>query len=230
MPSREVANTGIVNPPLPVVPPAVEALRVKFISVKQFANLTPEKDVPKVELRGTIGIDKNCFETTVGDRIRVEVELTRPAYCYVVAFNPNGTSELISPEQSDANVPPLLTDRPRYPSKVLDDYYGLTDGDGLCVIGVVASFSPLPSYTQAIASKPVPKLTANLSSANMVMWADGKWLDKLTPAGRDRATRGQGASADKTNDITQATDWLQTLTDDKAAITAAIGFMVRTRK
>jgi serine/threonine protein kinase len=206
---------------------ADQPLKVKAFSIQHYANRTPEKPVPEVEARGILG--KESFEATFGDVLKVEVELTCPAYCYIVAFRPDGVAECIYPEPAAADQPPEFTDYPRYPSKSRGDYYGLTDGTGLWVFGVIASQKPLPAFTKAIAGKTIPKFAGGKLSANTVFWDDGKWIETLTKLGSDRGTRGAGAKVQGTSNVTDAVDWLKQLTDDPDAVSAAIGFGVQPR-
>ncbi|WP_161967734.1 DUF4384 domain-containing protein [Fimbriiglobus ruber] len=78
----------------------------------------------RIDLRGVLG--KDSYGARFGDQVTVEIELSRPAYAYLVAFRPDGMVEPLFPE--DSNEPPPLTDRPRYPSKSRELNYDLTDG------------------------------------------------------------------------------------------------------
>ena len=217
----------IRDAPVEAATPDVPTLAVKFISLQHYANKTPGKDVPEVEPRGILG--KDSFEVRLGDVLKVEIELYPPAYCYIVAFRPDGVVECIYPEPAESHKPPEMTDRPRYPSKSRGNYYGLTDGTGLWVFGVVASSKPLQSYQRAITRNKPPKLAGGISPANTVFWDDGKWVETLTKAGTDRGTRGAGAKVQGPGAVTEAADWLKKLTADQDAVSAAIGFMVQPR-
>ena len=77
------------------------------------------------------------------DLVRVQVTLSRPAYGYVIALNPNGTIQLCAP------VGGIVPNSPRSELDFLGDpdkYFGLTDGVGLQAFVVVASDRSLPAY------------------------------------------------------------------------------------
>jgi hypothetical protein len=77
------------------------------------------------------------------DVVRVHVRLSRPAYSYLIALNPDGKAELCLPAGGII---------PNAPRRELDfpedsrDYFGLTDGVGLQAFVVVASDRSLPAY------------------------------------------------------------------------------------
>jgi serine/threonine protein kinase len=74
------------------------------------------------------------------DLLRVHVALTRPAYLYLIALNPDGKDQLCIASAPAA--PRLELDFPEKPT----DYFGLTDGVGLQAFVVVASDRPLTAY------------------------------------------------------------------------------------
>ena len=77
------------------------------------------------------------------DLVRVQVTLSRPAYSYLIALNPNGTIQLCVPVGGIVpNSPRRELDFPEDPA----DYFGLTDGVGLQAFVVVASDRSLPAY------------------------------------------------------------------------------------
>jgi hypothetical protein len=77
------------------------------------------------------------------DLVRVRATLTRPAYHYLIALNPNGKDELCLPKGGRS---------PDAPRRELDfpedskDYFSLTDGVGIQAFVLVASDRPLPAY------------------------------------------------------------------------------------
>ena len=75
-------------------------------------------------------------------------ELAAPAYCYLIAYPPDGTEELTFPEPQQQNEPPPLTDRPRYPSVSVGVEIGLNEGPGLHAFVLVARSKPLPPYAE----------------------------------------------------------------------------------
>ncbi len=79
----------------------------------------------------------------VKDLLRVQVRLSRPAYAFLLALNPNGTIQLCLPVSGVVPGSPLSElDFPEDPA----DYFGLTDGVGLQAFVVVASDRSLLAY------------------------------------------------------------------------------------
>ena len=75
--------------------------------------------------------------------MRVHVTLSPPAYGYLIALNPDGTTQLCVPAGGIVPSSPRgKLDFPEDPA----DYFGLTDGVGLQAFVVVASDRPLPTY------------------------------------------------------------------------------------
>jgi hypothetical protein len=89
---------------------------------------------------GTLGVDSPAAQEK--DLVRVSARLDRPAYCYVIAFNPDGHDQLYYP--ADRDVPPPKSAKIDYPDG--EGYFPLTDGAGLQAFVVVASNDPLPPY------------------------------------------------------------------------------------
>lgn len=77
------------------------------------------------------------------DGLRAHVELKEPAYCYLIAFNTNGTEQLLWPAEPDDA--PERTEALTFPRGPLETF-DLTDGPGLQALALVASREPLPSY------------------------------------------------------------------------------------
>ena len=69
-----------------------------------------------------------------------------PAYCFLIALNPDGTTQLCYPE-SPTTAPPATATAIDYPPDPRSGF-GLTDGVGTQVFVVVASAKPLPSYAE----------------------------------------------------------------------------------
>jgi hypothetical protein len=92
---------------------------------------------------GTLGV--NRFAARFGDDVRVLAKLGAPAYCYLLAFNPNGTEQLCDP--ADNATAPSQSVVMDYPPGELDSF-GLTDGPGLQAFVLLASRQPLPAYAE----------------------------------------------------------------------------------
>jgi hypothetical protein len=82
------------------------------------------------------------------DDVEVLVELSAPGYCYLIAFNPDGTEQLCYPEGEGAGgvttAPPARKADLRFPEA---KYFGL-DAGGLQVFVLAASRKPLPPYPE----------------------------------------------------------------------------------
>ena len=80
----------------------------------------------------------------VNDDIQIRAEFTAPAYCFLVALNPDGTKQLCYPPSGD--VPQeVAIERLWYPAEE-KAAFGLTDGVGQQAFVLVASRDPLPAY------------------------------------------------------------------------------------
>ena len=93
-------------------PPKVEPLRVVKIDVHHTEKI--DKDKPKD--RGLIG--EQSFAAMLGDQVTIEATLSRPAYAYLIAFNPDGTFVPCFPDPLFPDERPPLTDHLQYPPPV----------------------------------------------------------------------------------------------------------------
>jgi serine/threonine protein kinase len=76
------------------------------------------------------------------DRVRIGAVLSEPAYCYLIAFNPDGRDQLCWPSGDQAEPQPVK--ELLYPEG--DVYFRLNDGVGLQAFVLLASRRPLPAY------------------------------------------------------------------------------------
>ncbi len=85
----------------------------------------------------------------VNDDVRVAAELSAPAYCYLIALNPDGTVQLCHPTGGDgAGAPavrPARGDEARYPPEA---NAFVLDSPGLQAFVLAASRKPLPPYRE----------------------------------------------------------------------------------
>jgi serine/threonine protein kinase len=79
------------------------------------------------------------------DDLKVQSAWSEPAYCYLIAFNPNGTEQLCHPRTDAA--PPERGTSLIYPWGP-NEYFPCTDGVGLQAFVLVASRQPLPAYRE----------------------------------------------------------------------------------
>lgn len=95
------------------------------------------------ELAGEMGV--NSLVTHERDSVRIHVTLGEPAYCYLIAFNPDGQEQLCYPT-SDATAP-TKSRSVEFPANSTDAFY-LTDGAGQQAFALIVSLSALPSYRE----------------------------------------------------------------------------------
>ena len=153
------------------------------------------------------------------------MQLSRPAYAYLIAYRPDGVAELCFPENPDEV--PALGDQPRYPSKSRGVNYGLTDGTGLWVMGVIASEEPLPSYREWIKKYGELPWKPEKVEPGTVWVDDGQWVESISQAGVVRGERGGGAKVPGKSSVVNMTDILKSRAEHSTA--AAIGFGVGAR-
>jgi hypothetical protein len=142
----------------------IPPLRVESFEIKHYRG-------DPAQLLGTIGV--LSFATRYDDHVRVECRLSEPAYCYLIALNPNGSVQLCPRAQE--RIAPRPTSEIVYPAQP-DGYYGLTDGTGLQAFVLVASRRPLPAFAAWYAHARIPW---KLVSANGLWRFDGRALVPL---------------------------------------------------
>jgi len=235
LPSPEMADpSGLNQPPrdasgggasttleVGAGPGRAGGLRVESISVRLHSRVNETEG----DDAGIIG--REAFGAATGDQVTVEAKLSRPAFAYLIAFAPNGQSELCFPDD-EARVP-RPTDRPRYPPGATERLkrYGLNEGAGLMAFAVLASDAPLPAYKDwAVGKTPPWSRTAAPLHPGRVWWDDGQWAETLTPGGPVRGDRGKGEDAiGPIGAVTRLTDWLRAAGPPGAAA-GAVGFVV----
>jgi hypothetical protein len=133
----EIATTVA---PAPLPEPAAGPLQAE-IALKHYRELG---DGRRVVPRGTISETSLASDPPrLKDLVRVQVTLSRPAYSYLIALNPDGKVQLGLPAGGIVpSSPRRQLDFPVDPA----DFFGLTDGVGLQAFVVVASDRPLPAY------------------------------------------------------------------------------------
>jgi hypothetical protein len=138
----------------------VSALIMRFGSPGQ-PNLSPavgndqqKAPVPlEISLRVRVYGDKG-FVGSIGDPlpsvpfnsdVKLHARLSAPAYCYLLAFNPDGKEEQCYPEE-ESNAPAQVRELifPSQEKKV----FALDQGVGMQTCALLASRAPLPAYAQ----------------------------------------------------------------------------------
>jgi hypothetical protein len=92
----------------------------------------------------TIGT-RPALAARVGEAVRVHVRLSRPAYCYLIAYNPDGREQLCYPE--GGTTPPGPVKEFDYPAVAIVFRFHKADV-GLQAFILVASRKPLPPYAR----------------------------------------------------------------------------------
>ncbi len=128
---------------------------------------------------GLIGFD--AVAGRLDQDARVHVKLRAPAYCFLIAFNPDGEAQLCYPE-SPTIVPPA-TAAFDYPEDS-NQGFALTDGVGTQLFVVVASSKPLPSYAEW--SKSIGLLPWKPAAIDAAWVFDGNRFDRHVERGNPR--------------------------------------------
>jgi serine/threonine protein kinase len=129
--------------------PTVIPVKIDTLRVSQYRG---EKATPLGDVRMTT---EPIF---TNDALRISARLTAPGYCYLVAFNADGSEQLLYPEdpqESEVLYPRdrnarAMTMRPAKGSDVSypKDAYFEPEHDGLQAIVLIASTQPLPPYAE----------------------------------------------------------------------------------
>lgn len=175
--------------------------------------------------KGTVG--KTSFTTRLHDAVTVAAELSEPAYCYLIAFSPDGKDRICFPE--DENTPPPKTDRPGYPMSG-DDGFGLDEGTGLQAFYLVASRRELPPYAEWRKGRRAPPWRLVGGPGDAVWRFDGHGTQEFTADNPFEPSTGGPARAPgrklRKDDrvMTELNDWLRE--DPRIETSMAIGFTV----
>jgi hypothetical protein len=94
-------------------------------------------------------IGANVFASRSNQDARIKARLNTPAYCFLIALNPDGSTELCVPE--DQAVAPSKTAMIEYPTDATSGF-ALIDGLGTQAFVLVVSEKPLGTYSQWSAS------------------------------------------------------------------------------
>lgn len=166
------------------IPPS-KTLRIESVEIQQLVRNTQGRHVRQ----GVVLQDR--YQLREGDAVQFRARLSRPAYCYWIAFRPDGVQELCFPE--DSNKPPPLTDEPKYPAEDPDHVvYGLTDGVGIQAFAIVVSDEPLPPYRAWCARRGTSpwQATRGAPLSSIVVHA-ADWVEEF-PLDDTHQTRGAG--------------------------------------
>ncbi|MBI1916314.1 MAG: protein kinase [Planctomycetes bacterium] len=196
-----------------------EPLRMRTLDVLHLEGVDGKNTRP----RGVFG--KETFGASPEDDIKVTARLSRPAYCYLIVFRPDGVDEVLYPQ--GANEKPERIDEPRYPSKDRSKVYGLTDGTGLWLVALVASEQPLPAYADWRRQHSGGPWAKSKGETDVVWLDDGNWLEAVTPRGpQNRGSRGEKKAAGA-SPVVEVVDWLRAET---GGVVSAVAFTVEAKR
>jgi hypothetical protein len=134
------AHAPLPNPgPAAEVPaPPADALRIVALEIKQFR--------AQAGRIGTIGgTVTDSFAGQEDDDVRVQARLSAAAFCYLIAFNPDGKDQLCYPvDKTAAPVASAAIDYPADPAQS----FPLNDGVGVQAFVLLAARQRLPPYAE----------------------------------------------------------------------------------
>jgi predicted Ser/Thr protein kinase len=171
-PNRGPTGTSVPQPkaatpaaaPAPALPLKIESLQVEL------------HGRTKGDPTGLIGV--NAFAGRFGEDVRIQARFNEPAYCYLLALNPDGKAQPCYPANQD--VRPTLKATIDFPPNP-DDGFSLTDGIGTQGFVVIASLNPLPPYSEWL--RKTRDLPWRKAESDNVWRYDGHSFD---PTNRDR--------------------------------------------
>jgi hypothetical protein len=133
---------------------------------------------------GVIGVDR--MPILLNDGVRFSVKLNAPAYCYLIAFNPDGREQLCHPgaETEERAAPPPKVAELQFPQD--GSHYFVLDRVGHQAFVLVASARPLPPYAEWRARAGTPPWKPDANRTGGVWRLDGAWTElaarwELTP-------------------------------------------------
>jgi len=188
----------------------IDPLKILDLDVHHYKATRNKKTSP----RGVLGKD-DSFGVELGDEIHFTSKLSRPAFAYLIMFQPDGKDAILFPR--DEMTEPEPTESPGYPRS---QNWQLAEGDGLCVIALIASDDPLPSYRVWRTNHPdVP--WKPVEGQPDVVWKDDGVT--LKPFGPDLTGTRAAKVAEDRLPIVRLVDWLR---KESNATVAAVAFTV----
>jgi serine/threonine protein kinase len=122
--------------PSPEPAPATRPLRIESLRVV-LRRRAPDDPI------GVVGVE--TFAGRLDQDVRIRATLSRPAFCYLIALNPDGKTQLCYPKGQA--IEPSSAAAIDYPSDPVKGF-SLTDGIGVQAFVLVASTKPLPSFAK----------------------------------------------------------------------------------
>jgi serine/threonine protein kinase len=184
-------------------------------------------------------IGKDFEEMYYDDRVLIQVELSRPAHCFLIACNFDGKTDLLWPcddhAQGDRDRPPAAVGRFQYPplpqpgpdgKPAKEKALALNDdkAGGMQGFLVVASRQPLPAY-RAWAEKRGPIPWQHLRPSTGVWRSNGETLDTMKLGGI--RVRGQVLELEGQPPLLQLCGWAR---GADVEVVEALAFPVNPRR
>ncbi len=193
-----------------------EGVQVRDVRLRHY-----EMAAGKPVERGLIG--QALRRVNAGDGVRVEVELSEPAYAYLVSFDVLGDERLLWP--ADTKQAPERAQHVVAPAGEPLPLRGVEEGDYFQAVAVVASREPLPSYDEWGASHRARRFwERRIAPLNRVYQADGKRLYRLD-AGKLVLSEGEELKAAPPLEAL-----CQLLQPPRGGATVAVAFPVRAQE
>ncbi len=154
-------------------------------------------------LVGRLGVVDGSFHPRLQDCLQLQSRLSRPAYCYVIAYYPNGQEELCFP--SEPSTPPPLSETPWAPEEATLVYF-LEEGTGLMAFVLVVSPEPLPAYATWKKGRGKSPWRASRTQPGVVWKGTPSFIRPCTQ--EDPESRGKGKLQNGLQPLHDLLDWL----------------------
>lgn len=214
-------NNGKAFDVAPVDP--LPPLRIEFV---KFQQLVLNKD-GNYERWGWEALQEDPYRLRFDDAVKFHAKLSRPAYCFWIAFRPDGVEELCLPEAR--NEPPPLTDEPAYLADDAEHAFVLSDAVGLQAFVLVVSESPLPAYDEWLKKLPESPWRAQPEAGSIIRRHDGS-SEEVYDIYQVGPTRGSREPVrEKPSPLAELVKWIRN-SQDPPPIVEAWGLPVRPRE
>ena len=195
------------SPMLPNPAAVLPQVRIESVEIQQLLLDTNGKHV-----RAGLLLGDRCLLREL-DGVQFRARLSQPAYCYWLAFRPDGEVDLCFPENADE--PPTRTAELTYPAHDPDKtYYGFTDGPGLQAFVLIVSEQPLPAYAEWKRQRgDAPWQATRGAKLRGILRHDGRWEEAFSLAATHQS-RGKGEKIESDGGgLSQLVRWAQTDTN-----------------
>ncbi len=168
----------------------------------------------------------DAFRVREHDGLQFRARLSRPAYCFWIAFLPDGKVELCCETPDE---PPRSTTAPAYPAIDSELMFELSDGLGIQAFALVMSKQPLPSYAEWLKKMPpCPWTATTLPEVPDIRHHDGQW-EEVFPLDPSFKPRGQGEPRRGRDSLQELVAWLRSDPAESAVDVWSIPVLSRVR-